>query len=83
MKNIMEKIKMNPVLMKGIGFWLMAILNAIILYAAYWIGHLANGLEPMFVSLIISILMATEILLVLIIRYFFRLPEEEPKEKKE
>lgn len=70
-------MKVDDIIMKGFGFWLLAIVNAIVIFVSYFIGHAANGLDPMFVSLILTILMATEILLVLIIKFKFKLPEDE------
>ena len=69
-------MKVSEIILKGIGFWLLAVLSNVIVFVSYFIGHMANGLDPMFVSMIISILMSTEILLVLLVRYFFKLPEE-------
>lgn len=71
-----EYLKVDDVVMKGFGFWLLAIVEAIIIFASYFIGHAANGLDPVFVSMIITILMSSEILLVLLIRHYFKIPDE-------
>lgn len=67
---------MDDIVLRGFGFWLLAILNAVIVFISYFVGHAANGLDPMFVSLILTMLMTTEIFLVLIIRFYFKLPDE-------
>jgi len=67
----------DDVVLKGLGFWLLAVVNAIIVFISYFIGHMANGLDPMLVSLIITILMSSEVFIVLMIRYFFRIPNED------
>lgn len=68
---------MDNIILKGLGFWLLAVVNAIIVFISYFIGHMANGLDPMLVSLIITILMSSEVFIVLAIRYFFKIPEED------
>ena len=69
-------MKVDDVILKGLGFWLLAVINAIIVFVSYFIGHAANGLDPMLVSLLITILMSSEVLIVIMIRYFFKIPEE-------
>ena len=70
-------MKVDDIILKGIGFWLLAVINAIIVFISYFIGHAANGLDPMLVSLIITILMSSEVLIVLCIRYFFKIKDED------
>ena len=70
-------MKVDDVILKGLGFWLLAVVNAVIVFISYFIGHMANGLDPMLVSLIITILMSSEVLVVLMIRYFFKIKEED------
>ena len=69
-------MKVDDIVLRGFGFWLLAIMNAVIVFISYFVGHAANGLDPMFVSLILTMLMTTEIFLVLIIRFYFKLPDE-------
>ena len=67
---------MDDVILKGLGFWLLTVVNAVIVFISYFIGHAANGLDPMLISLIITILMSSEVLVVLIIKHFFKIPED-------
>ena len=68
---------MDDVVLKGFGFWLLTVVNAVIVFISYFIGHMANGFDPMLVSLIITILMSSEVLIVLIIKHFFKIPEKD------
>jgi hypothetical protein len=68
---------MKDYLMKGIGIWLLAIVESTFVFAAYWIGHLINGLSAEFGVFISTIMGASQVLIFLIIKELFKLTEEE------
>lgn len=63
---------MDDVTLKGVGFWLLTVLEAIVVFIAFMLGKWSNGLSPEFATLIGTILIATQVLLVLFIRKYFK-----------
>ncbi len=64
---------MDDVVMKGIGLYLMAILSSIVALGAFLVGHSVNGIPAEIAVMLGSILGSTEILLILLIRHFFKI----------
>jgi len=69
-------LKVSDVILKGIGMWLLGLLESIIVFLAFMLGKWTNGLDPAVSILIGSILASSQVLIVLIIKYYFKLPEE-------
>ena len=72
-------MKMPDVVLKGFGYWLLAIIESIIVFFSFYLGKFTNGIDPAFSLFIGEILIATQILLILIIKYYFKLSDEEQK----
>lgn len=66
---------MEDVILRGVGIWLLSILEAIIVFLSFCIGHSLNGISPELAVLFASILGSTQILLVLIITKIFKIKE--------
>ncbi len=64
---------MDDVLLKGIGLYLLAILSSIIAFLAFLIGHSVNGIPVEFAVLLGSILGSSEVLLILVIKHYFKI----------
>jgi len=66
---------MEAITMKNIGIWLLALLESIIVFCAFWLGKITDGLDPAFGILIGSVLSASQVLIVLLIRKYFKVDE--------
>lgn len=74
-------MNMKDVLMKGIGCWLLAIVESIMVFGSYILGHFVNHIPAEFAIFLASILGATQILLFLVIKTYFGLTSEEVEER--
>ena len=66
---------MDDVLMKGIGLWLLAIIEAFFIFGAYLIGHFVNTIPAEFAVMVASMLGSSQVLVFLIVRYYFKITE--------
>lgn len=66
---------MDDVIMKGVGAWLLIIVEAIMVFIAFWMGHLVNGLPPELFTLVSTVIAASQILVFLIIKKIFGITE--------
>ena len=66
---------MDDVLMKGIGLWLLAIIESFFIFAAYLIGHFINTIPAECAVMIASMLGSSQVLVFLIIRHYFKIAE--------
>ena len=68
-------MKMAEIVMKSIGLYLLAIMESIVVFLAFMLGKWTNGLEPALALLIGSLLAATQVLFVFLIKYYFKIAE--------
>ena len=66
---------MDDVMMKGVGLWLLTIVESIMVFVAFWSGQLVNGLPIEIFTFISTILGASQILVFLIIKKYFKITE--------
>ena len=66
---------MDDVVIKGIGLWLLAIIESLFVFLAYMIGHFVNTIPAEFAVMIASILGSSQVLIFLIIRKYFKITE--------
>ena len=66
---------MNIIILKGIGIYLLAIIESVVIFLAFMLGKWTNGLDIELAIFIGSLLSATQVLIILIIKYFFKLDE--------
>jgi len=64
---------MDDITLKGLGFYLIAVLSAIMVFGVFFIGHSVNGICLELAAMLASILGATEIFLVFIIKKFCKI----------
>ncbi|GAH00775.1 unnamed protein product [marine sediment metagenome] len=64
---------MDDVTLKGIGMYLIAILEALVVFIGFMLGKITNGFPIEFAVLVGSLLMSTQILIVLIINKYFKI----------
>ena len=64
---------MDDITLRGLGLYLIAIVSAIIVFGVFFIGHAVNGIPLEFAAMLASILGATEIFLVLVIKKFCKI----------
>ena len=64
---------MDDITLKGLGLYLIAILSSIMVFSVFFIGHSVNGIPIEFAAMLASILGATEIFLVLVIKRFCKI----------
>lgn len=62
---------MDDVLMKGVGMWLLVIIESIIVFLAFWLGRLVNGLPIELFAMISTIMGASQVLIFLAIKKYF------------
>jgi hypothetical protein len=63
---------MNAVILKQIGIYLLAVLEALLGLLTVWIGWLIDGIRPEIAVAFATIIGATEILLIFMISYIFK-----------
>lgn len=69
-------MKMAEVVMKSIGLYLLAVMESVVVFLAFMLGNLTNGfISPALAVLIGSLLAATQVLLVFLIKYYFKIIE--------
>lgn len=73
---------MEDVILKGVGCWLLAIVESLMVFVSYLIGHFVNTIPAEFAVMVGSILGATQILLFLLIKWKFKLTDEEMEARK-
>jgi len=66
---------MDDITLKGLGFYLIAVLSAIMVFGVFFIGHSVNGIPVELAAMFASILGATEIFLVLVIKKFCKIED--------
>ena len=64
---------MDDVTLKGVGIYLIAILESIIVFVGFLLGKFTNGFPVEFAVFIGSLLMSTQVLIVLIINKYFKI----------
>lgn len=65
----------DQVIFKGIGFYLLTVISAIVVFIAFMLGKVSNGFPAEFSILLGAILTATEILVILIIKRKFKIED--------
>ena len=63
--------------LKGYGFWLLAIVESLMVFFAFWLGQLVNGLPIEIFTLIATILGASQVLVFKLIKKYFKIEKEE------
>ena len=66
---------MDEVIMKGIGLWLLAVIESLVVFIAFCIGHAVNGMPAELAVCLGSMLGSSQILVFLIIRKLFKITE--------
>lgn len=64
---------MAEVIMKSFGLYLLMVLESIVVFLAFMLGKWTNGLPAELAIMIGSILAATQVLLVVIIKWYFKI----------
>lgn len=64
---------MDDITFKGVGIWLLSIIEAIVIFLAFMLGKATNGLPVEVAIFIGSILASSNILIVLIIKRYFKI----------
>ena len=72
---------MDDISMKGIGIWLLAVVEAIMVFLAYLVGHFINHIPAELAVFIASILGSSQVLVFLIIKNYFKITEEDIKQE--
>lgn len=65
----------DQVVFKGIGIYLLALVSAVVVFVAFLLGKLSNGFPIEFAVFVGAIISATQILVVLIIKRYFKIEE--------
>lgn len=65
----------DQVIFKGIGFYLLTVVSAIVVFIAFMLGKVSNGFPAEISVLLGAILTATEILIILIIKRKFKIED--------
>ena len=73
---------MDDVILKGMGCWLLAIVESIMVGLAFILGHYINGIPSEIAVLISNILGASQVFVFLIIKYYFRISDEEYNDRE-
>ena len=66
---------MEDVIIKGIGCWLLLIIQALFVFIAYMIGHFVNTIPAEFAVMVGTMLGASQVLAFLIIKHYFKIVE--------
>ena len=68
---------MDDVVLKGIGFWLLALAEAGMIYLAFWIAQFVDGISPELYILVCTVMAGCTVLLNLLIKFYFKIETEE------
>ena len=61
--------------MKGVGMWLLVIVESLMVFLAFFLGNLVNGLPIEFFTMIATIMGASQVLIFLVIKKYFKITE--------
>ena len=70
-------MKVDDAIIRGIGYWVLTIVEAFMVFLAFWLGALVNGLPVEVYSFISVLLGASQVLIFLIVKKFFKIKDEE------
>jgi predicted secreted protein len=73
---------LDEIVLKRLGFFLITVLSAIITFLSYLLGHFADYILPELAVMIATILSAGEVLLIFIIRHYFKISDKDLLEIK-
>ena len=66
---------MDDITLKGLGMYLIAIVSAFMVFGVFFIGHSVNGIPVELAAMFASMLGATEVFIILIIKHFCKIQE--------
>lgn len=66
---------MDNVVFKGIGIWLLAIIESIVVFLAFMLGQVTNGLPIEIAFFIGTLLASSQVLIVLIVKHYFKIED--------
>ena len=59
--------------MKGIGIWLLALIESIFVFLAFMIGHSVNGIPAEVAVMLATMLGSSQVLVFLVIKHYFKI----------
>lgn len=66
---------MDQIVLKGIGIWLLAIIESIVVFIAFMLGKMTNGLPIEIAIFIGTMLASSQVLLVLIVKHYCKITD--------
>ena len=66
---------MDEFIFKNLGMYLLLIFEAIFVFLAFMIGNAVNGIAPELAVMLGSMLAASDVFVILLIKHFFKLEE--------
>ena len=64
---------MDDVTLTGIGMWVLTTISAIVVFLAFLLGKFTNGLPVEFATLLGTLLAASEVLAILLVKKYFKI----------
>ena len=66
---------MEAIVLSKIGTYLLMLVEAAFIYSAFFIGHSVNGISVQIATMLGSVLVATDFLVIFLIKHFFKVDE--------
>ena len=62
--------------LQGYGYWLLTVIEALMVFIAFWLGHLVNGLAIELFTMLSVMIGASQVLIFKLVKKYFKIPTE-------